>query len=521
MLKQLDTLIGFAVIMTVVSLLITILTQMISSLLGLRGKNLADALEVMIHKIDPGLDQKIRQQLIGDVLTRPVISDSVLSMSEKWMDKIPLLSWFRRRWKASSGIRANELLEVLKDIAGSAPDKAGAVLDALKANANGEITKLLQETAGGIKAESNTPEKPKEDNLDDKKQDAAARVLRVAISGAANPKDANSAVPPSDQAKMAALQTAEKIALKKIAALRILAALHLSTASSEANIKALTARLQNLAAADEANATALIAQLNDASNVALGNLETWFEAAQDRAQQWFAMHTRMWTVCFAFIMAFILQLDTFRLVTQLSTDSDLRGKLINFSQTMLQKKADEVFTNALSPAAIYQQAVERLKNSASIPAITNIGKLPSDLVTGVAVEAWLRGQAETNNLNVSNVLKEFRNAGQSVAKEDYNRAGSEFADLTDTFSKTGIQLMPDPYPDVFTEEWKLWSWPWHWHWSGQWSWPEWHLFGIVASAALLSLGAPFWFNLLKSLTNLRPALATEIEKDENAKAKKN
>jgi hypothetical protein len=39
-----------------------------------------------------------------------------------------------------------------------------------------------------------------------------------------------------------------------------------------------------------------------------------------------------------------------------------------------------------------------------------------------------------------------------------------------------------------------------------------HLFGILATAGLLALGAPFWFNLLKNLTSLRPALATLIEK---------
>ena len=33
--------------------------------------------------------------------------------------------------------------------------------------------------------------------------------------------------------------------------------------------------------------------------------------------------------------------------------------------------------------------------------------------------------------------------------------------------------------------------------------------GVLATAALLSLGAPFWFNLLKTLSNLRPSLATK------------
>jgi hypothetical protein len=39
-----------------------------------------------------------------------------------------------------------------------------------------------------------------------------------------------------------------------------------------------------------------------------------------------------------------------------------------------------------------------------------------------------------------------------------------------------------------------------------------HVLGIVVTASLLTLGAPFWFNLLKNLMSLRPAVATLIEK---------
>src|SRR6266404_6715764 len=130
MLKQLDTLIGFAVVMSVVCLLITIITQMISSALGLRGKNLADALATMIQQIDPQIDQKVRAQLIEHVLTNPVISDSILSMREKFWDSVPLLSWLRKRWKRTSAIRPDELLEMLKDMAGVPPDQATAQLGA-------------------------------------------------------------------------------------------------------------------------------------------------------------------------------------------------------------------------------------------------------------------------------------------------------------------------------------------------------------------------------------------------------
>jgi len=55
MLKQLDVLIGFVVVMAIVSLLVMIITQVISSLFGLRGKNLLDGLQAMMRRIDPNL----------------------------------------------------------------------------------------------------------------------------------------------------------------------------------------------------------------------------------------------------------------------------------------------------------------------------------------------------------------------------------------------------------------------------------------------------------------------------------
>jgi hypothetical protein len=76
MLNQLDVLIGFAVVMAVVSLLITLVTQMVSAALGLRGKYLAEALEAMIHKIDPTISEEISdlgRNLAGWILTHPLV----------------------------------------------------------------------------------------------------------------------------------------------------------------------------------------------------------------------------------------------------------------------------------------------------------------------------------------------------------------------------------------------------------------------------------------------------------------
>ena len=92
MLKQLDVLIGFVVVMSIVSLFVTTITQTISSLLCLRGENLLEALRAMMRRIDPTLGVGTARELAGYILTRPVISDSMLSMSTKVWDKIPVLA---------------------------------------------------------------------------------------------------------------------------------------------------------------------------------------------------------------------------------------------------------------------------------------------------------------------------------------------------------------------------------------------------------------------------------------------
>jgi hypothetical protein len=76
MLHHIDTLIGFAVAMSVISLLITIVTQMVSALFGLRGRNLSDAIEAMAHRIDPEIDAHLSglaKKLADTILTHPLI----------------------------------------------------------------------------------------------------------------------------------------------------------------------------------------------------------------------------------------------------------------------------------------------------------------------------------------------------------------------------------------------------------------------------------------------------------------
>src|ERR1051325_11930349 len=76
MLNTLDTVIAFAVIMTVLSLLITIVVQMVSTAFSLRGKNLANALALTFQTIDPTIGD-YAHSLAAQILRDPIFSDSL------------------------------------------------------------------------------------------------------------------------------------------------------------------------------------------------------------------------------------------------------------------------------------------------------------------------------------------------------------------------------------------------------------------------------------------------------------
>ncbi len=386
MLHSLDTLIGFAVVMSVVSLLIMIITQAVSAALGLRGRNLSDALEAMFRKIDPEINkhaENAAKNLADAVLTQPVISDSMLSMCKKWA----------LRWKRASAIRPDELLQILGDIA-----ERGT-----------EQSKILRS--------------------------AAASVLK-GIGGTPN--------------------------------------------VSAATLSAAT------------------------GNPALTNLEAWFNSAQDRAQQWFAMHTRMITIVASFAVAVVLQLDAVWLLQRVSSDPDVRARLLA-SVDAVQKQADRISQNAdATDSATNKEIIAALQKK--YPEIGARLNQPPNYPALADIDNWMRTQLNGEQKS-EEIVTDFN---QFFFQRRLESSSKALAEVSKNLDKTGLQLLPSPYPRVFNRNPERKSWQ---IFSGEWSWPKQHLLGILVSAALLSLGAPFWFNALKSLTNLRPLLAREVEKD--------
>jgi hypothetical protein len=124
-LQYLDTAIGVAVVMLAVSLLITILVQLVANVLSLRGSNLRWAVTTLIKEVHPDL-QSVAPAIAQQALTHPLISDSTLSaFSKTWG-----LQWLVQRVSLANAVRLEELVGVM-DVLGDAAAAPGTPAKAM------------------------------------------------------------------------------------------------------------------------------------------------------------------------------------------------------------------------------------------------------------------------------------------------------------------------------------------------------------------------------------------------------
>jgi hypothetical protein len=237
---------------------------------------------------------------------------------------------------------------------------------------------------------------------------------------------------------------------------------------------------------DPAAAERVITQMMASVEHLSGGINQWFDSVMDRVSQRFSVHARIWTIVFSLVVAFALHLDAFKLLTQLSSDAELRARLVTSADT-LSKKADEMLvTSSNAPSAVYVAAMQQLVN-AHPRELASVGQ-PSGFSSLDGGKQWLEGRLKA--AKIQDPEKWLKLYEELVPQAALRTAADDFHSILT--NKLKFQLIPDPYPTPFYNYWT----------------PSWlHLWGILATAALLSLGAPFWFNVLKNLSSLRPVLA--------------
>jgi hypothetical protein len=266
-------------------------------------------------------------------------------------------------------------------------------------------------------------------------------------------------------------------------------------AHAQETIAAISDRLN----AYEVAATRDAATLNAAVEAAYKRFHYWFDVSQERAQQWFTTHTRFFTIGLAIIFAFWLQLDTVEIFKLVSTNHAVRDSLVA-QAGVVTKQAESILVNSPS---VLQKALDTwrtvLEDNKAKAAVAAVAVAPTD--TRGTLRQKIQKELEKAAVpKTEDLLSALDSTIDKTAQENLKDAAKQFGAVKLDLDETGFVIFPNKSKGRWGNGWRADL----WH----------HFWGMVFSAALLSLGAPFWFNALKSLSNLRSKVAENISTEQ-------
>jgi len=403
MLQYLDTVIAFVVILLGVSLLITVLNQMISALLGYRGTNLLWGIQTLLSTLEPKLKEEA-EKISTKILSDPIISDSIFSRFAK---DGSVLGWLTKRWTLASSITPQELVRSLSNI-----------------------------------ARTMEPEKTTETTNDrEKPVDLLKGVL-------------DSVDPEADRKVKMVLKTVQGL-------------------SSNATMQV----------------DKIVQELGTTMQGSIGKVETWFDTIMKRTSQRFTLQMRIWTIVFAILFAFGANLDSFEILKQLWTSPELRASLVSERETILREASVVLSVQGgtkqiAGPGVPFQILGDAMKKLIILEkeATAGLGTVPKLNNLDEAAD-WLRKNLKGDEALKEKLAVEYEKLVLTELSEHAEKIKKDLA-------KAGFQLQIVKSCEEFKKLFELLK-----------------LLGILTTACLLSLGAPFWFNALKTLSNLRPSVA--------------
>jgi hypothetical protein len=265
--------------------------------------------------------------------------------------------------------------------------------------------------------------------------------------------------------------------------------------------------LANNAANQVANTTS---DAEERIKQAYQKFESWLYTGQERAQEWFRMHAKLATLVVAILFAFGLQLDTIEIFKTVSTNRVMRDKLVAQTAGVLGQ-AEKLLGTQRSVLDKTFESWRRTRMGAAKAAIdgAKLEVLADDTRESFRARVKAALDSSPDKDNALNALKEFDSAVDTSAADALKNESANYKLAKADLDNTGFSL----FPMKDNGRWGKGCW---------WSWSIFsdHWMGMVFSILLLSLGAPFWFNTLKSLASLRSSVASNISDEDKAQQKK-
>lgn len=381
MLKSVDILVGISVVMLVVSMAVTVLTQLVTTTLNTRGGHLMRGLGDLLQHLDPALTGEISKEISKNILKDPLVSD--------------------------------------------VGTRLGTVIG------RGEFVKMLLDLAAGNGSAQLKPD--------------ALNALKSAMqkNGIADPQ--------------AAVEDIRSFAL--------------------------TLEKSNPELANDVRTNMAI--IHEAGSQFVAKINGRFDQIIDRVAARFTSSTQLVTIVLALTVAFAIQLDAIGLVNRLSTDAQLRQNLIQAGSNIPQGQTSAgVSSPSSSGAAAVKPGGDQNAGADSSQKKSSAPVLPAPPNNPVPKDA----KPDSKDATASAPQPGSTNGGATQSPSP--------AATTPIVPKTVVSSV-----DAILGE------------TGLISAPDWtkfslqKLLGILLSAVLLSLGAPFWYETLKTGLRLRASMA--------------
>lgn len=412
MLNQVDTLIAFALVMALMSLLIMVVVQIVQVVWKRRGRNLRWGVELLFVQL--GLPRDRATKLAQAVLTHPAVATNGDELAE--------------------AISVDELIEVVREVARGPRGTAAAE---------------------GTDARD-------------------ARDLLAALAEAALESDRAEQI---QQELQAGLDTTLREAL-------------------------------------------------DATSVARERFVTWFDMIMRRTTERFVARTRIITIGVAFALCFVLRIDAIAILQELGTNAEVRAALVAQAESSidtlgerldLTERSSDVARESLYAVLdddsvgddVEGAAEARESLRASLDAASEGPALRAEL------EQWIGERIDDpafiSHIPDAEARERFR---RSLVASFADQVGRDLAETEKDLTRVAGELRSEIEGldlDLFRAfDDRAFAWDR--------GWSLLHLAGVLAAALLLSLGAPFWFNMLQKLSNLRPTIARHVDDAAEPKA---
>ncbi|SMD38836.1 hypothetical protein SAMN04488029_3900 [Reichenbachiella faecimaris] len=221
-------------------------------------------------------------------------------------------------------------------------------------------------------------------------------------------------------------------------------------------------------------------------------LENWFDRTMEQTTEWYKQRMQKILLIIGFMLAWVFNVDTFSIVKKLSVDQDARDQMVQLASAYVQNnqydkyallvtdslalKADTLKLDSASKALItdYNARLEALLDTKKV--------LEQDLAsanTVLGLGSWLPDSLMLDEKKRI-IYPDWVNAG--VASKIIGKCDSAKSAVTITcFQK------------------------WHYLFCLLFGWPR--ILGYFITALAISLGAPFWFDILNKLMKLRGAIS--------------